>query len=179
MATDSTPLPMQILTLPTHFSSHYQYLHPFNLPRGSTMFLETSSANIDLSRSRLRHLTTWIRDDLDLKVAREGPDVLRPDDVLILHETFLALPYATHITAMDLRATGIYKAIQDISGVATRWPGQLCDDCDKIISLWTTRFGPLSDLHPFLYGRGGRLESIATVTDYSKEVSLGAALICT
>jgi hypothetical protein len=46
----------------------------------------------------------------------------------------------------------------------------LCDDCDKIISIWTEKFGPFGDIHPFLYGRGGRLEGIASVHEYSREV---------
>ncbi|KAF2124742.1 hypothetical protein P153DRAFT_411088 [Dothidotthia symphoricarpi CBS 119687] len=136
------------------------------------MYAKTPPANIDLSRFRLRHIATWIRDDLDPEVAREGPDVLRPDDVVILHGTFVALRHATNMTSSDLRATGIYKAIMDISGVATRWPGRLCDECDKIILIWAAKFGPLSNLHPFLYGRGGRLEGIASVTEYSKEALL-------
>src|SRR3954469_5538767 len=43
-----------------------------------------------VSRSWLRQLTAWIRDDLDILIAREGPNILRPDDVLVLHETFVA-----------------------------------------------------------------------------------------
>jgi hypothetical protein len=125
----------------------------------------------NLSRSRLKALAKWVRDELDLLVAREGPNVLRPDDVLILHETFIALGNARDITALDLRATGIHRAVLDIAGVATRWPSRLCDDCDKIVSIWTARFGPLKELHPFLFGRGGRLEGIASVTDFSREVS--------
>jgi hypothetical protein len=124
----------------------------------------------DLSRSQLKALTKWIRDDLDLLVAREGPNVLRPDDVLTLHDTFVQLRLSTTITALDLRASGIHRAIQDISGVATRWPGRLCDDCDKIIELWTMKFGPFGEIRPFLYGRGGRLEGIASATEHSREV---------
>jgi hypothetical protein len=134
------------------------------------MFSASPSA-VALSRPRLKALAKWVRDELDLLVAREGPDILRPDDVLLLHETFIALRLSSDITALDLRATGIHRAVQDIAGVATRWPGRLCDDCDKIISIWTAKFGPLDGLHPFLYGRGGRLEGIASVTEYSREVS--------
>jgi hypothetical protein len=123
-----------------------------------------------LSRSRLKALSIWVRDELDQLVAREGPNVLRPDDVLILHETFIALYHATEITALDLRATGIHRAVQDIAGVATRWPSRLCDDCDKIIALWTAKFGVLNDLRPFLYGRGGRLEGVSNATEYTQEV---------
>jgi hypothetical protein len=133
------------------------------------MFPATPPA-IDLSRPRLKGLARWIRDDLDLVVAREGPKALQPDDVLTLHETFVALRLATGITVSDLRATGIHRALQDVAGVATRWPGRLCDDCDKIIALWTAKFGPLHELHPFLYGRGGRLEGIASVAEHSREV---------
>jgi putative methyltransferase len=130
----------------------------------------STPSSIDLSRPRLKALSKWVRDELDLRVAREGPDVLRPDDVLLLHETFIALRHATDITSLDLRATGIHHAVRDIAGVATRWPGRLCDDCDTIISLWTEEFGPLDQLRPFLYGRGGRLEGIASFTEYSREV---------
>jgi hypothetical protein len=142
------------------------------------MFPSTPPA-VDLSRPRLKSLAVWIRDDLDLLVAREGPNVLQPDDVLTLHETFVALRLAPDITALDLRATGIHHAVQDVAGVATRWPGRLCDDCDKIIALWSARFGPLNELHPFLYGRGGRLEGIANATECSREVCwIHLDLIC-
>jgi hypothetical protein len=141
------------------------------IPLSTAMFPSTPPANI-LSRSRLKALAKWVRDELDLLVAREGPNVLRPDDVLILHETFIALRLATEITVLDLRATGIHLAVQDIAGVATRWPGRLCDDCDKIISIWTAKFGSLKNLYPFMYGRGGRLEGIAGPTEYSREVSI-------
>jgi len=124
----------------------------------------------EISRSALKRLTVWIRDELDLLVAREGPSILQPDDALALHDEFIALQYAHEITILDLRATGIHRAIQDIAGVATRWPGRLCDVCDQIILIWSARFGHLSDIHPFLYGRGGRLEGIATVSQYSREV---------
>ncbi|KAH9872409.1 hypothetical protein IAQ61_005244 [Plenodomus lingam] len=123
----------------------------------------------DLSRPELKRLALWIRDGLDILVAREGPDILRPDDVLTLHDMFIALQHANDITFLDLRATGIHKAVQDISGVATRWPGRLCDDCDKLIRIWTAKFGSFTDIHPFLYGRGGRLEGIATISQYSRE----------
>ncbi|EMD58764.1 hypothetical protein COCSADRAFT_58043, partial [Bipolaris sorokiniana ND90Pr] len=128
--------------------------------------------NPDLSRSRLKEVTKWIRDELDLCVARDGPDVLQSDDVVTLHETFLALRNAKNITLSDLRASGIHKAVKDIAGVATRWPGRLCDDCDTIIDIWTAKFGSLNAIHPFLYGRGGRLEGIASVHEQSRDALL-------
>ncbi|KAF1923202.1 uncharacterized protein M421DRAFT_75904, partial [Didymella exigua CBS 183.55] len=124
---------------------------------------------MDISRQKLKEFAHWIRDDLDILVAREGPDILRPDDVLTLHELFVALRHSTTITALDLRATGIHRAVKDIAGIATRWPRRLCDDCDKIITIWTSKFGRFEDLPPFLYGRGGRLEGIASVSEYTRE----------
>lgn len=138
---------------------------------GSTLYPAIPRAG-NLSRSILKELTGWIRDEVDVLVARDGPNILRPDDALTLHEIFIALRQAENISVSDLRATGIHKAVQDIAGLATRWPGRLCDDCDEIISAWTKKFGPLHHLHPFLYGRGGRLEGIATVSDHSREVRL-------
>ncbi|KAH6644478.1 hypothetical protein C7974DRAFT_439845 [Boeremia exigua] len=126
----------------------------------------------DISRYSLKQISRWIRDDLDVRVAREGPDTLRPDDVVALHELFTALRHFTTISVRDLRATGIHKAIKDISGIATRWPGRLCDDCDAIVNIWTIKFGPLDELYPFLYGRGGRLEGIASVSEHNREALL-------
>lgn len=135
-----------------------------------TSSINISASPVDLSRPRLRHLCGWIRDELDPIVAREGPGSLAADDVLVLHDLFQALRTSTKITSLDLRATGIHRAIMEISGVATRWPGRLCDDCNKIIKIWTSKFGKLQDLHPFLYGRGGRLEGIASGMELSKQV---------
>lgn len=126
---------------------------------------------VDLSRSKLLKMGHWIRDELDPVIAREGPEHLHPDDVLALHDLFRALRQSPDITAMDLRSTGIHKAILDISGIATRWPGRLADECDKIINIWSAKFGRLEDLHPFLYGRGGRLEGIASIEESSKQVN--------
>jgi hypothetical protein len=131
-----------------------------------------TSPGIDtqFSRARLKDIAAWIRDELDQLVARDGPDSLRPDDVLTLHDIFVALRKSSTITAMDLRSSGIHNAVKLISGVATRWPARLCDECDKIISTWTARFGEFSELHPFLHGRGGRLEGIGNSTEYSRQV---------
>ncbi|EUC49453.1 hypothetical protein COCMIDRAFT_61313, partial [Bipolaris oryzae ATCC 44560] len=129
-------------------------------------------SNPGISRYRLKEVTKWIRDELDLRVARDGPDVLQPEDIITLHEIFLALQNAKNITFSDLRASGIHRAVKDIAGVATRWPGRLCDDCDTIIDIWTTKFGSLNAIHPFLYGRGGRLEGIASVHEQSRDALL-------
>ena len=130
-----------------------------------------TSAVPDLSRPSLKLLARWIRDDLEILVARGGPGALHPDDVVTLHEHFVALRRSTTITARDLRATGIHKAVKEVAGIATRWPANLCDECDKIIAVWTDKFGPLDNLPPLLYGRGGRLEGIGSFNESTTEVS--------
>ena len=124
----------------------------------------------DLSRGRLRDLAAWIRDDLDPVIAREGPAIMLPDDVLMLNEIFVALHASQTVTANTLRYTGIHRAIMLIRGKATRWPGRLVDQCDMIVDTWTENFGPLDNLRPFLFGRGGRLEGIARPGDRTRKV---------
>lgn len=142
------------------------------LPYPAAPPLPMTPAGPDVSRYTLKQHARWIRDDLDILVAQEGPEILRPDDVVTLHELFVALRQSDTITARDLRATGIHRAVKDIAGIATRWPRRLCDDCDKIIDTWSSRFGRFEELPPFLYGRGGRLEGIASVSEYTREVGL-------
>jgi hypothetical protein len=95
----------------------------------------------------------------------------------MLHELFRALRVSPTVTALDLRATGIHRAVLEVAGTATRWPGRLADDCDRIISVWQSKFGRLEDLRPFMYGRGGRLEGIATVGEFSSAVSTATLLL--
>jgi len=116
----------------------------------------------DLSRPRLQ-LAAWIRDTLDPLIAREGPDIMHPDDVLTLHELFVALQHSPDISATTLRATRIHRAVMEVAGKATRRPGRLADECDKV--LWIARSTPA------LYCRGGRLETVAGVGDVTRAVS--------
>lgn len=104
----------------------------------------------DLFRSRLRQLAAWIRDMLDPLIAREGPD----------------------ISATTLRATRIHRAIMEVAGKATRWPSRLADECDKVLWIWRERFGSLEALRPFLYCRGGRLETVAGIGDVTRAALL-------
>lgn len=131
-----------------------------------------ASLGIDtkFSRAQLKDIAAWIRDDLDKLVARRGPDSLRPDDVLTLHDIFVAFRKSTTITVSDLRASGIHKAVKLISDGVSRWPTRLCIECDKVIAVWTVRFGEFSEVRPFLHGRGGRLEGIANATEFSRQV---------
>jgi hypothetical protein len=131
----------------------------------------------DLSRGRLRKVASWIRDELDPMVARDGPERLRADDIVSLHELFQVLRTTQALSAMDLRATGIHKAILEVAGTATRWPGRLAEECDHIIAAWTIKFGRLEELRPFLYGRSGRLEGIASAEEFSKTVNLPVKMI--
>lgn len=143
------------------------------LPRRSltSRMLSVTPPVADLNRVRLRQLASWIRDELDPMIAQEGPEILRANDVLMLHEFFQALRISPTITALDLRATGIHRAVLEVAGTATRWPGRLADDCDRIVFAWQKKFGKLEDLRPFMYGRGGRLESIAKFGELSSAVS--------
>lgn len=100
---------------------------------------------------------------------------MHPDDVLTLHDIFTLLQH-TQISANTLRASRIHTAVLAVSGKATRWPGRLADECDRLILIWQHTFGPLQVLRPFLYGRGGRLEGIVTATDDTKSVSLTTLL---
>lgn len=143
---------------------------PRHSVRVSVIMLPETPPLADLSRTRLREIAAWIRDELDPIIAQDGPRRLGADDVLMLHEIFQALRISSTISVLDLRATGIHKAILEVAGTATRWPGRLADDCDRIIAVWTSKFGRLEALRPFMYGRGGRLEGVAKVTEFSEEV---------
>ncbi|KAL9062269.1 MAG: hypothetical protein Q9157_009073, partial [Trypethelium eluteriae] len=108
----------------------------------------------------LKYMARWIRDELDPQVAREGPQALKPDDVLILHDAFTAFalnPSNIGISLPVLRYSRIHRAIQIIARKATRWPGRLIDLCDDIIVIWEQLWGPLNDVQLILYGEGGRL----------------------
>lgn len=72
------------------------------------------STHRDLSRLRLGQLVTWIRDTLDPLIAREGPDIMHPDDVLTLYELFVALQHSPDISATTLRATRIHRAVMKL-----------------------------------------------------------------
>jgi hypothetical protein len=129
-----------------------------------------SDIDTGFSRARLKDIAAWIRDDLDKLVTRRGPDSLKPDDVLTLHDIFVALRKSTTMRASDLRASGIHKAIAMVSDGTNRWPTRLCIECDKVMSAWTAKFGEFNEIRPLLHGRGGRLEGIANATEFSRQV---------
>ncbi|TKA77803.1 hypothetical protein B0A49_00931 [Cryomyces minteri] len=119
----------------------------------------------------LRAKARWIRDDLDPVIAREGPDIMHPDDVLTLHELLQDLRRVA-IPVELIRYSRIHKAILDIAGKATRWPGKLIDQCDALIVMWEKQFGPLEKLGTPLYETGGRLQGICKPEDLSNETLL-------
>ena len=120
---------------------------------------------------QLHEYAAWIRDDLDPAIAREGPEIMAPDDVITLHELFLELQRCTpSVTA--LKYSRIHYAIMDISGKATRWPSKLADECDSIIRAWERVYGSLNQIRSQLYGPGGRLWRICAQRDLTREVDL-------
>ncbi|KAK7177751.1 hypothetical protein PSPO01_16198, partial [Paraphaeosphaeria sporulosa] len=74
------------------------------------------------------------------------------------------------IGAADDVATTNHRAVIEISRIATRWHEGLADDCHNPIDLQTSKLVRLEDLHHFPYGRGGRVEGIASIEETSKFV---------
>lgn len=116
----------------------------------------------------LLHQSRWIRDDLDLQVARDGPDALHSDDILTLDE-FLRRLLASNISLDDIRSSRLHLAIDAISGKATRWPVKLIDKADGLKRNWEKLHGSLKNLTPPLYESGGRLYGIARAEDVTNE----------
>ena len=126
------------------------------------------------SPDELKGMARWIRDDIDPQVAREGPQVISADDVLLLHDTlttFINDPPGAGISPSSLRYSRIHQAILEISTKATRWPGRLIDLCDDVIKVWERLFGPLKDVQLMLYGAGGRLYGVLKPGYFTREVS--------
>lgn len=110
----------------------------------------------------------WIRDDLDLQVARDGPDALHSNDILTLDE-FLRRLLSSNISLDDIRISRIHFAIDAISGKATRWPTKLIDRADALKSNWEKYHGSLKRITAPLYENGGRLYGIAKAEDVTNE----------
>lgn len=123
------------------------------------------------SKAFLRQRACWIRDELDPRIARDGPECMQPDDVLALNELFLGLQEAD-MTLPMLRYSRIHLAVLEVTGKATRWPKRLCDECDKIVDIWTRKYGNLSDIRPRLFKADGRLYGICTGKELTRHVSL-------
>lgn len=118
--------------------------------------------------TELRKRATWIRDVLDPIIARDGPDTMHPNDVLVLHELFTKLQRCES-TRWTLRFSRIHYAVSEVAGKATRWPSRLADECDKLVRRWENQYGPLRELRPVLYHLGGRLYGVSTPQDLTRE----------
>jgi hypothetical protein len=124
--------------------------------------------NSDLSLERLRATASWIRNDLDPLVSRNGPSALDPDVCLTLHSLMLSLQ-SQHVPILILRHSRIYLAVREMCGKATRWPGRLVDEADIVIEKWEQTVGPLRNIRTPLYEQGGRLHGISEPRDTSRE----------
>ena len=127
------------------------------------------SEQTEIEVSLLTEKARWIRDMLDPVVARDGPDELSADQVVTLFKLITRLR-RSRISVESLRSSRIHLAVGTISGPATRWPGTLVEEADKLIENWTTRYGPLEEVGTDLYEAGGRLHGICTPEDLSKEM---------
>ncbi|KAK8177750.1 hypothetical protein IWX90DRAFT_492879, partial [Phyllosticta citrichinensis] len=123
----------------------------------------------DLSKEALRERASWIRDVLDPQIARDGPEVMSPDDVLTLHELFQALLDVEQLSLSVLRYSRIHMAVMDVCGKATRWPKKLAEGCDHVVDVWTERFGRLTDVRPRLCKSEGRLNGICTGLEMTRD----------
>lgn len=82
-------------------------------------------------------------------------------------------PSAAHqITPADLQQSRIHRALLLVTGRGTRWPRKLIEQCDLIASSWTDLYGPLEDIRPLLYEKGGRLAGMMDERDLSRHVCI-------
>lgn len=144
-----------------------------NLSNTFPAFLRSSIEDWQASKQSLepeflRTRARWIRDELDPIVARDGPDIMHPDDVLDLDEFFRHLQVCS-IALQTVRYSRIHLAVLEIAGRATRWPHRLINRCDVLIEKWEDQFGKLEELGTPLYEVGGRLHGVAKQEDLSRE----------
>ncbi|KAG9643402.1 hypothetical protein KCU64_g11781, partial [Aureobasidium melanogenum] len=130
----------------------------------------TEQASI-LDVQYLKGRVSWIRDELDPFVARDGPDTLRPDNVIILFKFFEQLR-TSYLTLEAIRDSRIHLALIEISRRATRWPIRLIEEAEEILLKWESEWGPLSSIKINLYDTGGRLHGISTPEDLQREMLL-------
>lgn len=112
----------------------------------------------------LKAHASWIRDVLDPTIARDGPEAISVEDALFLDQYLRRLRLAA-ITIYHLRQSRFHLAAIEIAGKATRWPRQLIERAEALISTWESKFGSLSAIGIELLGSGGRLEGLPMGTD--------------
>jgi hypothetical protein len=153
----------------TSFSSKPWTSNPTTTWKNPSLSAEYDYHTI-LIPGNLRRTTAWIRDILEPKVACEGPDALLSDDALTVHTVLLALQ--NHDVSLHvLRFSRIHLAVSTICRRATRWPGKLIDEADRVISHFEVLFGPLQRLKVPIFGTDGRLFGICDRTDITRDVS--------
>ena len=112
----------------------------------------------------LRRQVHWLRNELDPRIARDGPDALHSDEVLMADEFFRRLINA-NISAQDIRYSRVHLAVSEIVGKGTRWPKRLIERCEALKTAWEAVYGPLKDVGILLYEPGGRLHGICEPED--------------
>ncbi|KAF1986907.1 hypothetical protein K402DRAFT_463414 [Aulographum hederae CBS 113979] len=117
-----------------------------------------------LAPNTLLRTACRIRDTLDPIIAREGPEILHPNDVLALHEIFQCL-LIYEVPLATILFSRIHLAIAKVAGQSTRWPAKLADICDDILILWKGIYGDFHKMKPPLYEGGGRLEGIGSLAE--------------
>jgi len=122
-----------------------------------------------IDRNILKDRARWIRDDLDLEVAREGPNHLTADQVVLLFK-FLGQLRQSRVPLEDIRWSRVHHAVGCIAARATRWPRTLIEEAEKVLENWTIRYGDVDEIGSPLYEEGGRLFGVCTPDDVSKEV---------
>lgn len=134
------------------------------------LFTDASESSTDeIDPEFLRKQSNWIRDDLDPMVSRDGPDGLKPDQVVAVFQLLDQLR-RSRVPVQHIRYSRIHLAVACIAGQATRWPSSVIDTADKLLENWTTRYGALSEIGHLLYEEGGRLHGVCGPNDLSKEV---------
>ncbi|KAE9969506.1 hypothetical protein EG328_006829 [Venturia inaequalis] len=119
----------------------------------------------------LRKTSAWVRDTLDPLMARDGPSELHPDDVLTLHDIFLALQHH-QISLATMQFSRIHLAVSEVCGKATRWPTKLADEADRVIRCLESCYGPLETIQTPLYEVGGRLHGISEPRHLTRDALL-------
>ena len=125
--------------------------------------------SVELSPLSLRETASWIRDELDQVVSRNGPHVLNADDVITVHSVLISLQ-KHKISLWTLRFSRIHLALACICGKATRWPTQLADEAEAVIDRFEEWFGRMRDMRSPLFERGGRLYGVCEPEDVTREV---------
>jgi hypothetical protein len=117
----------------------------------------------------LKAKTSWTRDILDPLVAREGPEVLTLDQLLLITDMLQDLTWNPP-DLFTIQASRIHKALMLIIGGATRWPEKIIEKCEAIIKDWEARLGPLKNIGIILYEKEGRLWEVCKPKDLSSNV---------